>query len=307
MPFGAGDPAQLWDFRPHPEIWALVLGLAGLWWYAIRRIGPTATLPGEPIVTRSQVAWGAGALLSLWLASDWPVHDIGEQYLYSGHMTQHIVFQFVVAPMALLATPTWLARMLIGNGRAYRVIRSMSRIVPATLLFNAVVIFSHWPWIVNRVVENAPLHYGVHVVVIASALVVWMPVCGPLPELRFHLPVQAAHLLLQTIVPTVPAGWLTMADGVVYKSYRQAGRIWGMTTVEDQQIAGMLMKVGEAAILWVLIAVLFLRWALVTQADDRARGVTLDRRAPDADRLTWDQVERELQAAGPAPPEPPLP
>ena len=307
MLFAAGDPAQLWDVRPHPEVWALLLGLVALWGYAIRYIGPSATLPGEAIVTRSQILWGTGALVSLWLASDWPVHDIGEQYLYSVHMFQHIVFQFVVAPMALLAMPTWLARMLIGNGRAYRVIRAMSRIVPATLLFNTVVIFSHWPWIVNRVVEHAPLHYGVHVLVLASALVMWLPVCGPLPELRFHLPVQAGHLLLQTVVPTVPAGWLTMADGVVYKSYRHTGRIWGMTTVEDQQIAGMLMKVGEAAVLWVLIAVLFLRWALVTQADDRERGITLDRRAPEADRLTWEQVERELQAAGPAPPEPPPP
>jgi putative membrane protein len=307
MLFGAGDPAKIWDFRPHPEIWVLVVGLAAIWVYAIRTIGPKATLPGETIVTRSQIWWGSGALLTLWLASDWPVHDIGEQYLYSVHMVQHIVFQFVVAPMLLLATPTWLARMIIGNGRAYRVLRGLTRLVPATLIFNVVVVFSHWPWIVNHVVVSAPLHFGVHVLVLGSALLMWMPVCGPLPELRFTLPVQAGHLLLQTVVPTVPAGWLTMADSVVYKSYKHTGHIWGMTTVEDQQMAGMLMKVGEAAILWVLIAILFLRWALKTQADDRERGIELDRRAPEADRLTWEQVARELETAPPAPAEPPLP
>src|SRR5205807_1655272 len=118
MLFGAGDPAKLWAFRPHPEIWVLVVGIAALWVYAIRWIGPKATLPGETIVTRSQIWWGVGGILTLWLASDWPVHDIGEQYLYSVHMFQHIVFQFVVAPMLLLATPTWLARMIVGNGRA---------------------------------------------------------------------------------------------------------------------------------------------------------------------------------------------
>jgi putative membrane protein len=284
----------------------LVVGLAALWVYAVRKIGPKATLPGESIVTRSQVWWGAGALLTLWLASDWPVHDIGEQYLYSVHMFQHIVFQFVVAPMLLLATPTWLARMIVGKGRAYRALRALTRLVPATLIFNVVVVFSHWPYIVNHVVVDAPLHYGVHVLVLGSALLMWMPVCGPLPELRFTLPVQAGHLLLQTVVPTVPAGWLTMADSVVYKSYKHPGHIWGMTTVEDQQMAGMLMKVGEAAILWVLIAILFLRWALHTQADDREHGITLDRRAPEADRLTWEEVARELETAPAAPVEPPL-
>ncbi|MCU1486828.1 MAG: hypothetical protein JWN67_3574, partial [Actinomycetia bacterium] len=60
----AGDPSQLWRFRPHPEVWLLVAGLAFLWWYAIKRVGPKATLPGEPIVTRSQVAWGVAALLT---------------------------------------------------------------------------------------------------------------------------------------------------------------------------------------------------------------------------------------------------
>jgi putative membrane protein len=305
--FAAGDPADLWRFRPHPEVWALVIGLAGLWWYAMRRIGPKATRPGETIVSRSQLAWGTAALLTLWLASDWPVHDIGEQYLYSVHMFQHVVFQFAVAPMILLATPTWLARLLIGQGRGYRVLRRLSRIAPATLIFNIVVVFSHWPWVVNRVVLNAPLHYGVHVLVVGSALLMWLPVCGPLPELRFTLPVQACHLLLQTIVPTVPAGWLTMADSPVYKTYRHPGTIWGMTTVQDQQVAGAIMKLGEAAVLWVLIAIIFMRFANRAQEDDRAGRGEIDRRAPEADQLTWAEVERQLATAGPAPAEPPGP
>jgi putative membrane protein len=160
---------------------------------------------------------------------------------------------------------------------------------------------------VNHAVVNAPLHYGVHILVLGSALVMWLPVCGPLPELRFALPVQAGHLILQTVLPTVPAGWLTMADGVVYKTYARTGHIWGMTTVEDQQIAGALMKLGEAAVLWVLIGILFMRWATQETANDRDRGIALDRRAPEADRLTWEQVERELATAPPAPAEPPRP
>ena len=168
--FAAGDPADLWRFRPHPEVWLLVIGLAALWWYAVRRIGPKAVLPGETVLTRSQLVWGIAALVTLWLASDWPVHDLGEQYLYSAHMTQHVLFQFAVAPMALLATPTWLARLILGRARAYLTVRRLSRIVPATVLFNAVVVLSHWPAIVNRAVESAPLHYGVHVLVLGTAL-----------------------------------------------------------------------------------------------------------------------------------------
>lgn len=286
MILAAGNPADLWTFRPHPEVWLLIGGLAFLWWFAVKVIGPKATLPGEPIMTRSQLCWGLAALLTLWLASDWPMHDIGERYLYSVHMTQHILFQFAVAPMALLACPTWLARMLLGGGRPYRVVKALTRIVPATLIFNVVVVFSHWPWVVNHAVVNAPLHYGVHLLVIVTALIMWMPVCGPIPEFRFTLPVQGCHLLLQTVLPTVPAGWLTMAEGPVYRSYIRTGKIWGMDTIYDQQIAGAIMKLGEAAVLWVLIGVIFIRFATRAQEDDRRRGIELDRRAP-ADIAGW--------------------
>ena len=48
----------------------------------------------------------------LWVAADWPVHDIGEQYLYLVHMSQHLVLTLVVPPVMLLATPEWLARLV---------------------------------------------------------------------------------------------------------------------------------------------------------------------------------------------------
>ena len=61
---------------------------------------------------------------------------------------------------------------------------------------------------------------------------------------------------------------------------------------------------SAAAVLWVLIGAIFIRWATSSLADDRQRGMALDRRAPEADRLTWADVERQLETAPPAPPEP---
>ncbi len=300
----APDP---WRFQPHPEVWALVAFLGIAYWYAMARIGPRATRPHEVVVTRKQVAAFGAGLLTLWIASDWPVHDIAEQYLYSVHMTQHLLLSFVAPPLFLLGTPTWLARLVIGNGRGYGVLRRLARPVPATLAFNAVVVFSHWPAVVNVSVSNPVLHYAVHVAVVVSALLMWTPVAGPLPELRFSLPVQMIYLFLQSIIPTVPAGWLTFADSAVYKSYDIPTRVFGLSVTHDQQIAGMQMKVLAGIFLWTVIAVLFVRFATKAGEDDRARGKPqLDRRAPvgrgpDGEVLTWEQVERALAEAGPAP------
>lgn len=297
-----------WRWQPHPEVWVLLAGLALAYWWAMTRIGPRATRPDEVVVTRRQVGWFVAALFTLWVAADWPVHDLGEQYLYGVHMGQHLLLTLIVPPMALLATPTWLARMLVGNGRGYRVLRRLARPVAATLIFNGMVVFTHWPAVVNTSVANGALHYGVHVLVVATALLMWMPVAGPLPELRLSLPAQMGYLFLQSIIPTVPAGWLTFADGIVYRAYDVMPRVFGLSIAHDQQLAGMLMKVGGGFFLWSVITVLFFRFSTNTERDDRSPGVPLDRRAPvpapAGDVLTWAQVERELQKAGPAPAEP---
>lgn len=306
----AADP---WRFQAHPEVWALIAFLGIAYWYAVTRIGPRVTRADEAVVTRSQVAWFGAGLLTLWVASDWPVHDIAEQYLYSVHMSQHLLLSFVAPPLFLLGTPTWFARLVIGSGRGYGVLKRLARPVPATVAFNAVVVFSHWPLVVNVSVAEPALHYAVHLAVVGTALLMWMPVAGPLPELRFSLPVQMIYLFLQSIVPTVPAGWLTFADEAVYKSYDIPTRVFGLSVTHDQQIAGMQMKILGGLFLWTVIAVLFIRFATLAGEDDRSRGKPpLDRRAPaaaapDDETLTWDQVERALAEAGPAPAEHPRP
>ncbi len=310
------DPSP-WRWQPHPEVWLLVAGLAVLYWWAVTRIGPRACRPGEPVVSGAQVRWFGAGLVLLWLASDWPVHDLAEEYLYSVHMVQHIALSMFVAPMLLLGTPTWLARLVVGQGRTYRAIGVATRLVPATLAFNAVVLLSHWPWIVDHVVPYAWLHYGVHVLTVGTALLVWTRICGPLPELRYPYPTQMVLLFAQTIVPVLPAGWLVFAQGVVYHSYDVTPRVFGLSVLYDQQLAGALMKLVGSTFLWVVIAVLFFRFAAL-DGDDRATGVTLDRRAPrpqgldgdgssgdgpEAD-LDWAAVERELAGVPPRPERP---
>ncbi|MGH9183262.1 MAG: cytochrome c oxidase assembly protein [Acidimicrobiales bacterium] len=292
-----------WRFDPHPEVWVLVAGLAVGYWYAVTRIGPRVNRPGEVVVTRGQLAWFVAALALLLGASTWPLHDLAEGYLYGAHMVQHLVLSLVVPALALLATPTWLARMVVGGGRGYRALRRLARPVPATVVFNAVVALTHWPVLVNASVANGALHYGVHVVVVVAALLMWLPVAGPLPELRLSLPGQMGYLFLQSIIPTVPAGWLTFADGVVYRAYDVVPRVFGLSVAADQQVAGLVMKIVGGLYLWTIITVLFFRFAGRLTGDDSDPGVPLDRRAPGGP-LTWEQVERELESAGPAPNDP---
>jgi putative membrane protein len=283
----AAGSVDYWRWVPHPEVWVLIGGLTALYVYAIRVIGPKAVPTGTPAATTSQKRWFAFGIILLWLAADWPVHDIGEEYLYFVHMIQHLVLTLVVPPVMLLATPEWLARLVVGQGRVERIVRRMARPVPAALVFNALVLLSHWQLIVNTASANGLFHYAAHTVLVTAAVLFWIPVCGPFPELRISAPAQMIYLFVTSIIPTVPGAWLTFADGAVYSVYDIPNRLWGVSVTSDQQVAGLLMKLVGGTYLWVIITVIFFRWAAREHEDGH-------RRAPEDAVLTWDQVAQEL-------------
>ena len=299
------DP--IWQFHPHPEVWLLVATIAGAYAYAIRVIGPMVVPAGQAVVRRKQLwCFGVGLAL-LWFASDWPVHDIAEQRLYSVHMLQHMILAYFMPPLMLLAVPTWLGRLVLGDGRVWSAFRWLAKPVAAGVIFNIVLMVSHIPGVVNASVDssNGLLHYSLHVLLVLTALLMWTPVCGPFPELRIGPGAQMIYLFAMSIIPTVPAGWLTFADGVVYKAYAQDPRLWGISVQTDQQLAGAIMKVGGSTFLWVLIAYIFFSRFMGNWEEQNT--YRRSRRIPDAEivghddtPLTYDEVTRAFDAGPPA-------
>ena len=281
-----------WRFQAHPELWLLVGFLIGAYVYSVRVIGPQA-VPSGPVVTRRNITAFVAAMTVLWIASDWPMHDLAEEYLYSMHMLQHMALSYFVPPLALLALPEWMFRALIGEGRAYRVVRWFAKPVIAGVLFNVVVMVTHIPGLVNRSASSSPLHYSLHVLVVTSALLMWIPICGPAAEFRIGYGGKMIYLFLMSIVPTVPAGWLTFAEGTVYKHYDTPIRVWGMSVATDQQVAGAIMKIGGSIFLWsIVIFMFFKRFAGNFNAEQNyVRDTT----------LTFEEVERAFENTPPAP------
>jgi putative membrane protein len=292
--FAAG--ADFWRWQPHPEVWVLVGGVAVLAVYALRVVGPKVVPAGTPVVSRQQIGWFGLGLVLLWLASDWPMHDVGEDYLFSVHMTQHMVLTYLVPPVMLLATPEWLARLVLGRGLVKRAFYFLARPVPAALMFNGFLLLTHAPGMVNLAVENALAHYLIHTLLVFTAFMLWMPVVGPLPELRISYPGQMLYLFVTSIIPTVPAGWLTFAEGAIYTAYDVPDRMFGLTITDDQQMAGVIMKLIGGGFLWMIITLRFFQWAAKFSDSDKA----IDQAGPATD-LTWADVEREFDRHPPAP------
>ena len=90
------------------------------------------------------------------------------------------------------------------------------------------------------------------------------------------------YLFLQTIIPTVPASFLTFASSPLYHFYTTVPRVFGISAIDDTRISGLIMKLGMGIVLWSVITVLFFRWSSREERPER----------PDV--LEWQEVEREL-------------
>ncbi len=286
----------------HADVWAIIATAAFAWTMAVRleqrrrqEHAVDAESVAGPVVTRRQVGCFVAGLATIFVASDWPVHDLAEGYLYSVHMVQHMLITLVAAPLLLLGTPDWLARRLL-PGRLVRVVRQAARPVPNLFQFNAVLVLSHWPFWVNATLRNHPLHFVAHALLLLSALLMWMVIVSPLPEVpRARPPMQMLYLFLQTLLPTVPASFLTFGSKPLYSFYETVPRLYGWTALSDQQVAGLIMKLVGGFYLYTIIAVIFFRW----YGDE-------ERKEPEAqlpetqlpETLYWDDVERELKQLG---------
>ena len=258
-----------WRWQPHPEVWLLVLAVIFFGFWA-KRIGPKVLPVGTPIATTPQKICFIVAVLLLYLAADWPVHDIAEEHLYFVHMIQHVVITLIVPPLFLLALPSWLARLIIlEGGYGSKIIRRLSHPITAALIFNGLSALTHWTSVVQWSYESGIFHYFVHLTLFISGLLMWMPVVSPLKELRISPPGQMLYLFLISVIPTIPSAWLTFAEGTVYKHYDDGFEMWGISVVTDQQAAGAIMKIIGGFYLWGIILVKFFRYTSKIRSENQ--------------------------------------
>jgi putative membrane protein len=268
------------SWHAHVDVW-LILGSVVVSYLLACRRHERATGEATPTRTRRLFLLGMAVL---WLGADWPIHDLAERYLYSIHMVQHLLFTLVAAPILIVGMPAWLLRGILRPVWVRRVFRFLTRPLVALIAFNGLLLFTHWPAVVEASVGSEPLHFALHVALLGSAILMWWPVVSPLPELPpLSPPAQMLYLFVQSLAPTIPASFLTFGRTPLYPIYETFPRIWGISALTDQLVAGLIMKLVGGAILWTVIANVFFRW-----------GAREEREGWDA--LQWQDVGAEIKA-----------
>ncbi len=269
----ATTTSEVLAFHLHWDLLGLVAFLGLGYWYGLRRLTAHHAPQGEPAVTRRQQGFYYSGLAVMFVVTSWPVHDIGESSLFTFHMIEHMALALVVPPLLLLGMPWWFMRLLVRP--IMPAIRFATRPLIALAAFNATLAFLHWSVIVELMVTNQAFHFGAHLALFGTAVLMWWPVIGPIPDLPRLAPFpRMGYLFLQSLVPTIPASFLTLADGVVYPVYAEFPRLWGFDVHADQVVAGLIMKLGGGAVLWLAITIIFFTWFAEEERHERVAVAT---------------------------------
>ena len=214
------------------------------------------------------VCFVAGVVVLL-LSLNGPLHDLGDNYLFSAHMVQHLLLTLIMPPLLLAGTPDWLLRALIRNTVGFSIARILTHPLIAFGLYNLVLVGWHFPIFYNWALENHNVHIVQHLMFITTATIMWMPVADPLPELRrMHGPVRMLYLFILSVPMAVLSALITLSEHVLYGWYSNAPRVFNLNPADDQQLGGVIMWVPGALVFWVAISIIFYNWATRENRDE---------------------------------------
>ena len=246
-----------WPFQP--EVILPLLLLQGAYLYAVSELRPR--ISDADSVNRRQVALFSSGMLVLYLATGSIVDHLADNYLLSAHVVELVMITLVAAPLLIAGTPGWLVAYALRSAGVARVARLVTHPLVGLGAYNGVLLITHLPFFYDWALQNEGPHFLMHAMWFAAGVLMWLPILSQTPQLpRLSHPLQMGYLFLQSLVPAVLASFITFSDSVVYSFYEEAPRIWGLSPIEDQQIAGGMMKLFGSLILWSFLVVVFFRW-----------------------------------------------
>jgi len=250
--------AWTWQWRAYPGVWLFVVALLGL--YFLHRTGAAES------DSRRTVAYVSGAVV-LWIALDWPVGALGAGYLASVHMVQFLLIALIAPPLLLLGLSDERHRAIRARLKAMHLSWLANPLVTLAL-FTIVLTATHWPPVVDGLMPTQLGNFVLELMWLFAGLVFWWPVVEPAGEASgLGYPAKMGYLILATILNTGTFAYLTFTDLPLYGVYELAPPFPGISSRDDQTLAGLLMKMGGAAVLWSAITILFARWYVTSERE----------------------------------------
>ncbi len=256
-----------WHWHTEPELIGGLLLLAWLYALATGPLRPQLA-PGRAYPRGEAICFYSGLAL-LYLAVGSPLDLMGEVYLFSAHMLQHILIIYPIAILIVVGIPGWVADAALRPAPLRAAVRFLSRPVVAGVLFTVVLGGWHIPALYDWALRDRLVHNIEHLTMFLAALTVWWAVFNKstlTPACDYGTSMLLVFCIALAKVPV--AAYLIFAPDILYPTYELAPRLYGISAHEDQIIGGAMMtllaKFGSVFIM----AWCFYRWHRETETEE---------------------------------------
>ncbi|MBW3561771.1 MAG: cytochrome c oxidase assembly protein [Actinobacteria bacterium] len=277
-------PHDLWGAWPFEPL--VVVGLAvAVWLYVVGYGRIRSQPPGRRAVPRWRAWCFGGAVAALTVALLTPLGPLGEA-LFGAHMGQHLLLTIVAAPLLVLGRPIVVGSLALPPRWRHRVNRVRRAFTPddrGTTLLAFLVVLAYvgtwWMWhipaLYAEALENTLVHAAEHAMMLGSGVAFWWLVADARGRHANAAGVIAVFAVV--IASSTLAGLLTFGTDAWFPQHGPVAEAWGLTPMEDQELAGGLMWFPGGLAYMVAGAVLFARWL---RADQRGSQLRWEPRAP---------------------------
>ncbi len=206
-------------------------------------------------VSRARASVGITGLVLVAAALLSPLSTISLHYLLSAHLLQNVVLA------------EWAPALLVG-GLAPALATRLGRIGAIRALTHPFVALPLWAatyavWHIPAVYDAALRHHALlgleHVTYLVAGCLLWWPVVQDAPH-GLDWGRRAAYVFGAFLLASPISLFLTLLPDPIYAFYEEAPRIWGVSALADQQIAGVLMSGSEAVVFFAAFAFCLLRF-----------------------------------------------
>jgi putative membrane protein len=238
----------------------LALLLFGQAWVRLRRRG-RADLAGinRLVLFVAGVALGTLALVS-------PLDAIGEEYLLSAHMLEHVLIGDAAVALALVALrgpltffllPGFVLRPLARVGPLRSALRFLLRPKVGLAVWAAVMAGWHYPAAYDYVLGHRSVHDLQHVTFVAAGVLVWTQLVDPARRGDLLRSGRIALAVALFVAGQILADVLIFTFDPLYPAYAaQDERLLGLSALADQRLAGIVMMTEQAVTLGTCVAFL---------------------------------------------------
>ncbi|GAC1574793.1 MAG: cytochrome c oxidase assembly protein [Candidatus Dormibacteria bacterium] len=250
-----------WSWEP-----TILLGTAALVAVYVRAWRRGSLRPDDDVSpwfrsSAARPAFFAAGILVGFLALVSPIDTGGDEYLFSLHMVQHLLLMMVAPPLCLLGLAAW--HPLRSPGRWRRPWAFVVHPWSAALIFTAVLLVWHIPALYDATLTTDPIHVVEHLSFITVGVIFWWPIIDPQrgpDELHRVSPfTKIAMLVASGVAPTALGLIFSVGSHAFYDFYARAPRLWGLSPVADQQIAGVIMFGAGNLIYFLAVVIVFWR------------------------------------------------